>query len=53
MTKNALKIKKTDKKDEEVENELIKSIKKDAKLAENPDLKMEMISMEKIKKISQ
>lgn len=45
MTKNALKIKKTDKKDEEVENELIKSIKKDAKLTENPDLKMEMISM--------
>lgn len=45
MTKNALKIKKIDKKDEEVENELIKSIKKDAKLTENPDLKMEMISM--------
>lgn len=45
MTKNTQKIKKIGKKDEKVENELIKSIKKDEKLSENPDLKIEMISM--------
>ena len=45
MTKNTQKITKIGKKDEKVENELIKSIKKDEKLSENPDLKIEMISM--------
>lgn len=45
MTKNIQKITKIGKKDEKVENELIKSIKKDEKLSENPDLKIEMISM--------
>ena len=45
MTKNTQKITKIGKKAEKVENELIKSIKKDEKLSENPDLKIEMISM--------
>lgn len=45
MIKNTQKITKIGKKDEKVENELIKSIKKDEKLSENPDLKIEMISM--------
>ena len=45
MTKNTQKITKIGKKDEKIENELIKSIKKDEKLSENPDLKIEMISM--------
>ena len=45
MTKNTQKITKIGKKDEKVENELIKSIKNDEKLRENPDLRIEMISM--------
>lgn len=45
MTKSVQKIKKIGQKDEENENELIKSIKNDEKLRENPDLRMGMISM--------
>lgn len=45
MTKSVQKIKKIGQKDEENENELIKSIKNDEKLRENPDLRMCMISM--------
>lgn len=36
---------KKDKKEEEKENELIKNLKSDEKLRENPDFRMEMISM--------
>ncbi|MBR3209155.1 MAG: hypothetical protein IKN65_00065 [Clostridia bacterium] len=36
---------KKDKKEEEKENELIKNLKNDEKLRENPDFRMEMISM--------
>ena len=45
MTKNVQKLTKINKNDEEIENELIKSIKNDEKLRENPDFRMGMISM--------
>lgn len=45
MTKNNKNLEKTDKKDEETENELIKSLKNDEKLRENPDFRFGMISM--------
>lgn len=45
MTKNNQKITKIDKKEPENENELIKNLKNDEKLRENPDLRMGMISM--------
>lgn len=45
MIKTVQKITKIDKNSEETENELIKSIKNDEKLRENPDLRMGMISM--------
>ena len=45
MTKTVQKITKIDKNSGETENELIKSIKNDEKLRENPDLRMGMISM--------
>ena len=45
MTKTGKKISKIDKNDEEIENELIKSLKNDEKLRENPDFRMGMISM--------
>ena len=48
MTKNTQKITKIGKKDEkepENENELIKNLKNDEKLRENPDKRMSMISM--------
>ena len=48
MTKNTQKITKIGKKDEkepENENELIKNLKNDEKLRENPDKRMGMISM--------
>ena len=44
-TKNIKKIVKIDKKEPENENELIKKIKNDEKLRENPDKRMGMISM--------
>lgn len=43
--KNNKKIVKIDKNDEEIENDLIKSLKNDEKLRENPDARMGMISM--------
>lgn len=45
MTKNVEKITKIDKNEPETENELIKSLKNDEKLRENPDFRMGMISM--------
>lgn len=45
MTKTIKKVAKLDKNDEEIENELIKSIKNDEKLRENPDLRLTMLSM--------
>ena len=45
MTKNVEKITKIDKNEPEIENELIKSLKNDEKLRENPDFRMGMISM--------
>lgn len=45
MTKNVSKIKKIGQNSEEIENELIKSIKNDEKLKENPDFRMGMLSM--------
>lgn len=45
MTKNVQKITKIDKNSEETENELIKSIKNDEKLREDPDKRMGMLSM--------
>ena len=45
MTKNNQKITKIDKNDEETENELLKSIKNDEKLRQDPDKRMGMISM--------
>lgn len=45
MTKNNKNLVKTDKKEEEIENELIKSLKNDEKLRENPDFRFGMISM--------
>lgn len=45
MTKNVSKIKKIGQNSEEIENELIKSIKNDEKLRENPDFRMGMLSM--------
>lgn len=45
MTKTNKNLTKTNKKDEETENELIKSLKNDEKLRENPDYRMGMISM--------
>ena len=44
-TKNIKKIVKIDKKEPENENELIKNLKNDEKLRENPDKRMGMISM--------
>ena len=45
MTKNVSKIKKIGQNSEEIENELIISIKNDEKLRENPDFRMGMLSM--------
>lgn len=45
MTKPNKKVTKLDKYEEENENELIKSLKNDEKLRENPDFRMGMISM--------
>ena len=45
MTKNNQKITKIDKNDEEIENELLKSIKNDEKLRQDPDKRMGMVSM--------
>ena len=44
-TKNIKKIVKIDKKEPENENELVKNLKNDEKLRENPDKRMGMISM--------